>query len=738
MPTPRFSYAGIIPFVAALVALALALGHSRVPLAAASGFSAVSAGGDHTCVVTTTGAVQCWGDNEWGELGNGTTSNSIIPVNVTGLTSNVTAISAGNYHTCALTTGGGVKCWGDNYDGQLGDGTTNRRTTPVDVSGLTSNITTISSGAYHTCALTTGGGVKCWGYNYLGQLGNGTITDSTTPVDVSGLTGNIATISSGAYHTCAVTTGGGVECWGYNALGQLGNGTSAGPQVCTRSSCSTTPVDVTGLTNIAAISAGGVHTCALTTGGGVECWGYNALGQLGTGTNSGPQSCSSSPCSTTPVDVTGLANITAISAGGVHTCALTTTGGVKCWGDNALGELGNGTTTRLTTPADVSGLTTDIAAASAGGVHTCALTTGGGVKCWGDNEWGQLGDATDSGPALCSAHSCSTTPVDLLINSDGDGCPDAAELQTAAGSQLSCGRRDPYNPWDYFNPTGDKKNRADDILAVVQHFGLNTGDPGYDTKYDRTGIGPNPWNLGPPDGHIRAADIIAIVTQFGHDCACASSVQIGNGSAQLINSGNPNRMVVALTFDVGYDSDHAAQILDTLKAKGVKGNFGMTGVFAEYYPDLLLRMVNESHQLINHTYHHWSFTGASHNPALSQQRRWDEIDKTDDLIRRLTGASSKPYFRPPYGDDDASVRTDVFDRGYRYDVRWSVDSLGWQPTVTADQIIPSVLSQARPGAIILFHIAQNDSDALPAIIDGLRGMGYGFVTLPELISGTGG
>jgi len=332
----------------------------------------------------------------------------------------------------------------------------------------------------------------------------------------------------------------------------------------------------------------------------------------------------------------------------------------------------------------------------------------------------------------------------MLADSDGDGCPDVAELQTAAGSEFSCGRRDPYNPWDYFNPTGSKKNAIEDIVAVVQHYFKSQGDPGYDTKYDRTYIGLNPWDLGPPDGHILIEDVVYIVNQYFHTCKCASAIQIGSGTgAQVINRGNPNQRAVALTFDVGYDREYAQQIVDTLNAKGVKGNFGMTGVFAQYYPDLLLNIVNGGHQLINHSYHHWHFTYGNPIPGggllyLSQAARWDEVDKTDELIKRLTGVSSKPYFRPPYGDYNDSVNADVYDRGYRYNVLWGVDSLGWQPTVTSDQIVSRVLSQAAPGAIILFHIGQNDSDALSAIIDGLRGMGYGFVTVPELISGVGG
>jgi len=341
---------------------------------------AISAGDGYTCALTTAGGVKCWGENYEGQLGDGTATGRLAPVDASGLTSGVTAISAGSNHTCALTAAGGVKCWGAR-------GTASSESwTPVDVSGLTSGVTAISAGVLHTCALTTAGGVKCWGSNVAadgtartyGQLGDGTQSDRSTPVDVTGLTSGVTAISAGRQHTCALTAAGGVKCWGGNIYGQVGDGTDAGRL---------TPVDVTGLTSgVTAISAGLLHTCALTTAGGVKCWGYNGDGHLGDGTRDSRL---------TPVDVTGLTSgVTAISAGSVHTCALTVAGAVKCWGFNVNGRLGDGTETGRLTPVDVSGLTTGVTAISAGREHTCALTAGGGVKCWGNNENGALGDGT--------------------------------------------------------------------------------------------------------------------------------------------------------------------------------------------------------------------------------------------------------------------------------------------------------------------------------------------------------
>jgi len=218
----------------------------------------------------------------------------------------------------------------------------------------------------------------------------------------------------------------------------------------------------------------------------------------------------------------------------------------------------------------------------------------------------------------------------------------------------------------------------------------------------------------------------------------ASSTPSATGSAQVIQHGDPNRRVVALTFDAGNESAYTDQILDILKEQGVKASFGMTGVFAERYPDLLRRIAKEGHQLFNHSYHHWSFTGQSaQNPALTEAQLWDELDKTEAIIKKLTGVSTKPYFRPPYGDYSDFVNAAAYAHGYRYDVLWSDSSLG-RLGGPAEEIVQRVVTQAQPGAIIAMHLGvAEDAYALPGIIDRLRNLGYGFVTLPELISALG-
>ena len=334
-------------------------------------FVSIAAGMFHTCGLTSGGGVKCWGDNSSGQLGDGTTTARLTPVDVIGLTGGVRQVATSaddgdsSQYTCALTSGGGVKCWGANGSGQLGDGTFARRLTPVDVKGLTKGVRAIATGGYHACALTSGGGVKCWGYGYSGQWGS-----ILTPVDVSGLERGVRAIAAGVAYTCALTWGGGVKCWGDNQNGELGDGTTIARP---------TPVDVRGLTGGAvAIAAAAYHACALISDGGVKCWGDNENGELGDGTTT---------WRLTPVDVTGLAKgLVAISAGHSHTCVLTSDGGIMCWGANGFGQLGDGTHTDRATPVEVRGLAAGVRAIFASGANfTCALTSSNEFRCWGNN-----------------------------------------------------------------------------------------------------------------------------------------------------------------------------------------------------------------------------------------------------------------------------------------------------------------------------------------------------------------
>lgn len=405
----------------------------------------IAAGGKHSCALLPAGTVECWGSNANGQLGIGTLTGpetcsgapcSTTPVAVPGL-SNVIAIAAGTTHSCALLSGGTVECWGSNSYGELGNGSSTGPETcagnacsasPVPVSGL-SGATAIAAGSEHSCALVSGT-VVCWGANFFGELGDGTSSGpetcsggacSTAPAAVPGLTG-VTALAAGGEDTCAVLTGGSVQCWGWNPYGQLGNGSSTGPETCGGNACSTSPVTVTGLSGAETITANGESACAILSGGTVKCWGFNAHGELGDGTSTGPATCGSYACSTTPVAVSGLTGAKAIVQGDQHACALLSGGTVSCWGFNQEGELGDGSSTGPSTcggnacstaPAAVPGLS-GVASLAAGGAEACAVLAGNAVDCWGANLYGELGDGTSTGPQTCTdsfTFACSTTPV---------------------------------------------------------------------------------------------------------------------------------------------------------------------------------------------------------------------------------------------------------------------------------------------------------------------------------------
>jgi cysteine-rich repeat protein len=360
----------------------------------------ISSGDNHTCALMTTGAVMCWGGNESGQLGIGSTTGSMVPVDVTSLSTGVLQVcaggtrlfAAGSPFACAVLAGGAVKCWGANANGQLGDGSTIDRLAPVDVTGISSGAATVATGAFHACALMAGGGVKCWGLNSSGQLGDGTSTNRRTPVDVTGLGSAAVAVSAGGYHTCAVLDTGEVQCWGMNLFGELGDGTSAS---------SSRPVTAFGITSGAvAVSAGGFHTCALLGTGAARCWGLNGNGQVGDG---------STEMRNAAVQVLGLTSgVAQVSTGAFHSCARTVSGGLLCWGDGSGGKLGNGSTSQSTSPVDVTGLSSGAAFLSTGisYAHTCAALDTGAARCWGANEAGQLGDGSSTDRSVPVAVVC--------------------------------------------------------------------------------------------------------------------------------------------------------------------------------------------------------------------------------------------------------------------------------------------------------------------------------------------
>jgi len=340
----------------------------------------IDSGQGHSCLLTVYSDVQCWGSNQYGQLGDGSTMGSATnfshtPVFVSGLTG-VSKISTGANHTCAIVSGA-VWCWGLNNYGQLGDGTTTNRNTPVQVSGIT-NATDVAAGSSHTCVIVGSGSLKCWGRNYRYQFGNGNTTDSTTPVSAGNSLTTFASITTGPKgdDVCARMTDSTAKCWGVNWYGQIGDNTT------TDRTTPTTVLSAAGVTqtNVTSIVAGNFHVCAIISSSTMKCWGYNSNGQVGNGNLTNQK---------LPVTISGLSGVSQVDLGSGHSCAYTAST-TYCWGLNSKGEVGDGTTTYRSSPVSISGLS-GISGLGLGDEHTCALISGSSAKCWGWTNGGRAG-----------------------------------------------------------------------------------------------------------------------------------------------------------------------------------------------------------------------------------------------------------------------------------------------------------------------------------------------------------
>jgi alpha-tubulin suppressor-like RCC1 family protein len=428
------------------------------------GVTQIAAGYGHTCAVRQSGYVSCWGFNSWGQLGDGTNFDRATPVLVSGITTAV-QVAASYETTCARLAGGSIMCWGHGGYGELGNGVVSATTTPVAVSGLNDAVD-ITAGGFHFCARRSTGAVVCWGLNDSGQIGDATMNNALSPTTVTGLAGmTVLELSAGDNFTCARISGGTVRCWGNNTLGQIGDGTTTSPRLaptlvaglanaaglasnidgtCARTTSNTVVcwgvnssgecgdgtvvsprvniVTATGVTTVAEVAADGAghHVCARRADGSVLCWGQGLQGQLGNGGTSN---------SSTAVVVSGIggANPGAvqIAAGAYHACALRSDGQVLCWGGNSNGQLGDGTGLNRPNAVMTTGLVnSSIVEVAPGGAHTCARRASGTVTCWGLNGSGQLGD---------------NTTVNRLAPVSVSGLVDAVEI--VAGAEHTCARQ---------------------------------------------------------------------------------------------------------------------------------------------------------------------------------------------------------------------------------------------------------------------------------------------------------
>ena len=404
-------------------------------LAHSSSYGTIAGGGAHTLAVRLDGSVWAWGSNEAGQLGIGNRTGSTTPVQVVGAVgigtlSGITAVAAGTLHSLALASSGAVWAWGDNTAGQLGDGAvslnscnTGCSNTPVQVAGL-GGVKAVAAAGFTSYGLKSDGTVWAWGDNGDGGLGDGTVTTpacgacSDFPVQVSGLTGVIAIAAMDRGGAMALEANGTVWDWGDNVYGQLGVGTSNGPQMCTEP-CSRTPVQVSSLSGVKAIAGGSDVGLALKSDGTVWDWGDNQVGELGNGT----VSTTGCACSDVPVQVSGLASVSSIGAGDGQSLALEANGTVWSWGENGNGQLGNGTTgngnnqaSYSDVPVLVSGLG-GVTALAGGEAHSLALEANGTVWTWGLNRKGQLGNGTTTAsdtPVLSEMVGGAQPPLALL------------------------------------------------------------------------------------------------------------------------------------------------------------------------------------------------------------------------------------------------------------------------------------------------------------------------------------
>lgn len=440
----------------------------------------VEGGYAHTCTVTTDGAAYCWGSNSNGQLGDNSTTNRDLPVRVHGENdqgnlADVESISAGNQQSCAINGDGAAYCWGEGWDGELGDGLDSYSYTPVQVLNVAGtddfqDAYQVSAGKYFTCATDIDGAVYCWGSNNTGAIGNngsGNIVPAAVINPEQEDFDQLTAVASSQIGTCTLKTDGTVYCWGYNGAGTVGDGTTTNR---------TNPVQVHGvgdvgyLSGVSKITRGSDMTCALKTDGTVYCWGSGYAGDLGTGDGAG---------SYVPIQVHGVGNfgyltdITDISAGAYHVCGLKSDQTVYCWGSNSFGQVGNNTISNQLSPVQVHGVSdvgflTEITQISTGDSHTCALKSDGSMYCWGMGSYGRLGFNSTSN---------SYTPVQVHGVNDVGFLSNIIKIKMGNSNSCAIDNSNNIYCWGYNSVGQLGDNTTTSRYTPVQVHGVN--DVGY-------------------------------------------------------------------------------------------------------------------------------------------------------------------------------------------------------------------------------------------------------------------
>ena len=562
-------------------------GNRRAGLIDTSGVRQFGVGQDHACAVLKTGKVSCWGLNLYGQLGDGTTIDQNIPVEVDleeGRTARV--VSAGGTYSCAILDNGSLVCWGRNAEGQLGVGDNMLRQSPAIVNlGENRTAVAITLGNNHSCAILDDDSLACWGANNDRQLGQGDsdTTNRLVPTEVNLGSGKKAVaVSAGLQHTCAIIVNGSVVCWGNNVVGQLGDGS-------TQIRGTPTPVDLGDGRTAKAIRVGGSHTCALLDNNTVKCWGLNGVGQLGDGTTT-------RKTIPTVVDLGEGRTAIQIETGAEHTCVLLDDNSVKCWGRNDFGQLGDETTLHKNTSTAVDTGTGTIAAIGAGGDSSCALFDDGSLACWGSNSAGQLGtgeetfvvspQTLDTGEETITAidggvdHACAQISGSAYLRCWGKG--ESGELGTDTITKslsyvrVLVGSGSPFSVGS---------NHACAIFSTNNAFGCwgenGSGQLGSGDNADQ--FDPDVVNLG------NNQTAIAVSAGVNHTCAILNDGKVncwGEGSKGQLGNGatNDSTSPVAVTMPsntankIGAGFEHTCAILDDEKVycwgEGSSGQLG--------------------------------------------------------------------------------------------------------------------------------------------------------------------